>query len=287
MKNQNHPIKIKKTFFPIPEAFHSIIAFAGKQMNVKLILSLGIVFGVIGIFTLGLHSQEKINPQSIQSQELPKWKKLSTQEMKIRLKVYAYAKVRMSMKKKMVYSNDREIFYTPCPEIFPKIPGDLPCNFLEWDISGKNSLEPTKSSNEYREGGIINVLVSNNHSKLIGGSSILIPGSSRIENNNQTGKTKINEKLKEKKNSNDNAKLNDSDRTKDNQPKKEISDVKPDDIQIFYKPNHKISHYRYGNQAILFSWKKESGVDTLKSILVLELDSKLWAKSAQEMDFSK
>lgn len=192
-----------------------------------------------------LSAQGGTNPQKIQKEELPKWKSLSKKQIAKRLKRYAYAKVRMSMTKPIEYKKGKEVFYTPCPVIFPKIPGDLPCNFFEWEDMISSSENPT---NEYREGGVVNVYLGEGKSHLLGGNSLVL--GSRHDKKN---------------------------------PKK----VHPDDLQVFYSPNKRISHYRMGNQVVLFGWKMEKGSPTLKTIFVGNMNKSLWIESAKEIDFSK
>ncbi|WCL50494.1 hypothetical protein [Leptospira sp. GIMC2001] len=103
------------------------------------------------------------------------------------------------------------------------------------------------SSYEYKEGGVVTILESTDRTPLLGGSSILL-----------------------------------SNRDPNSIPKKNQSD-----IMAYYHTNSYISHYLVGDEVVVFSWKTESGNETLKSILVVQLDSDNWAKTAKEIDFSK
>ncbi|MCC5813880.1 MAG: hypothetical protein JJT78_03930 [Leptospira sp.] len=186
--------------------------------------------------------------------KLPTWKDLTQKEMKSGLKSYAYAKIRMSMKKNISYDTAQEIFYSPCPDVFPKIPGDLPCNLLELDLKNLPTKDP---SMEYKEGGLVTIFASSKPTPLMGGSTIILTANQEPDKNSKDKKKP-------------------SSRT-----------LSPEDMQVFYNKENTISHYRLGDSVILFSWKKENDSPTLKKMMHLKIDKNLWPINAKEIDFSK
>jgi hypothetical protein len=103
------------------------------------------------------------------------------------------------------------------------------------------------AGSEYREGGVVTLAKSKIKTPLIGGDAYLLGSDTATQG-------------------------------------KEIS---KEAIYLFYNPEKTISHYRIGNRAVVFRWKNESGKETLKSILVVDLDKDFWAKSGREIDFSR
>lgn len=175
----------------------------------------------------------------------PVWKPLSEKEMKTRLKAYAYAKIRSTLRAKYKFESEKETPYQSCPEEFPELPGSFPCSFLNWEEDSSINKEDL----EFSAGGIVSVWQSQTKSPLLLGRVVLLGGNAQTKN-------------------------------------QKVSTTK-DDMILFYNPNQTVSHYRVGDQAVLFRWKTEGGSDTLKSLLWIELDRDHWAKSAREMDYSK
>ncbi len=178
----------------------------------------------------------------------PTWKNLTKKELRQKLRQYSFAKVRSSLVSPLNYPEERVVFYSPCPDGFPKLEGDFPCSLLEWEET-KRSTE-RDPIDEYREGGEISVFLSNQKSRLVNGLSVLLTPREKREGK---GKHKID----------------------------------PEDILIFYDTQSRISHYRVGNRVFLFRWKEEDRANTLKSILDLTLNSELYPESGREIDFSK
>lgn len=199
------------------------------------------------ISTSFLYSEGKINPEpeSITKIE-PEWKILNSKELKVRLKAYAFAKVRTTLLTELTYSKEFEHQYSQCPEMFPELPGQFPCSLLNLEDS-KQALDP---SLDYKAGGVVTISESDKKSKLLAGRSIRLSSNPNDEEN--TKFTKASE-----------------------------------DIFAFYHPNLYLSHYKIKNNVVVFRWLKENGSETLKSILIVELNSDNWATGGKEIDFSK
>lgn len=176
----------------------------------------------------------------------PNWKILNNNELKVRLKAYAFAKVRTTLLTKLSYTKNFEHQYSQCPEMFPELPGQFPCSLLNLEDS-KQAVDP---SQEYKAGGVVTLSESDKKSKLLGGRSIRLSSNPADDENNES---------------------------------KNASE----EILAYYHPNLYLSHYKLGDNVVVFRWVKENGSETLKSILIVELNSDNWATSGKEIDFSK
>ncbi len=203
---------------------------------------------VFSIFSTSLlYAEEKLELESgTNTITEPNWKVLNSNELKVRLKAYAFAKVRTTLLTKLNYTKNFEHQYSQCPELFPELPGQFPCSLLNLEDS-KQAVDP---SLEYKAGGVVTLSESDKKSKLLGGRSIRLSSNPVDEENKK-------------------------------------SSIALEEILAFYHPNLYLSHYKIGDNVVVFQWLKENGSETLKSIFIVELNSDNWATAGKEIDFSK
>lgn len=210
-------------------------------------------FFTVYLFILFLSSTSLLHSEGKSESDLepititePNWKILNNNELKVRLKAYAFAKVRTTLLTKLSYTKNFEHQYSQCPEMFPELPGQFPCSLLNLEDS-KQAVDP---SQEYKAGGVVTLSESDKKSKLLGGRSIRLSSNPADDENNES---------------------------------KNASE----EILAYYHPNLYLSHYKLGDNVVVFRWVKENGSETLKSILIVELNSDNWATAGKEIDFSK
>lgn len=194
-------------------------------------------FGVLAFPSIGiLNAKEGKNFQSIPA------KKLSS-----KLRGIAYATLRTTLLKKLEFKSPQDYRYLPCPDDFPEIPGDLPCNFLTLPepikAESNSPIEPSESTDdgvltESLEGGIVSASEATSVSPNLGGKIFLLGEGE-------------------------------------------------DAMTLFYSKNGYLSHYRLGNQLVIFIWQNQKGKETLIQILLFKLNSELFPDEGKEVLFSK
>ncbi len=58
-------------------------------------------------------------------------------------------------------------------------------------------------------------------------------------------------------------------------------------LTLFYHKNSYISHYRIGNQLVVFLWQNQKGKETLTQILLFKLNAELFPEDGKEVLFSR
>lgn len=121
----------------------------------------GIIFLATAIAAIDKPSQEEA---------LPEWKTLTDKQMRSKLKGYAYAKIRTSLNVKYPYDKPKEISYSTCPDSFPKVPGDFPCNLLSWE----DQSYLVEDEKNYSAGGRVTAFESSRKIPNINGKTVLL-----------------------------------------------------------------------------------------------------------------
>lgn len=227
MKNQKNTISTKKK-----KSFKELIFF---------------IFLAFFLFTNPSYSQSKKNEFQ--------WKEIPKKDWNRKLKSFAYAKIKQSLKSKISFHNGTEVNYKPCPELFPNLPGEFPCSFLEYP--NPTNEESFSQMGEYEEGGRIPIYISQNPPPYYSNAVLLSPY----------------RELEEKKEKSQSIVI---------QPMQLFKG----EVLLIYNSFGKISHYKTGNQIVLFQWQKEDGYDTLKSLILIQVNLDLNPINLKELDFS-
>ncbi|PJZ45601.1 LIC_11883 family protein [Leptospira brenneri] len=162
------------------------------------------------------------------------------------LKSVAYATIRSTLLVSYGEGEDKESVYTPCSENFPSMPGDFPCNYLDYEGT---TLEVAPSSTvtegEATEG-------------------------SDLEDLNPGGKVVI--KQIKQKSPNLNGKV-------------VLLGEGEDQLKLFYNPKGQISHYLYRKTLVIFKWSLSNSEPSLTGLLFVNVSRDFFPEEVKEYSF--
>lgn len=162
------------------------------------------------------------------------------------LKSVAFATIRSTLLVSYGEGEEKESVYTPCSENFPSMPGDFPCNYLDYEGT---TLEVAPSS------GV-------NEGEATEGSD--------PEDVNPGGKVVI--KLIKQKSPNLNGKV-------------VFLGEGEDQLKLFYGPKGQISHYLYRQTLVIFRWDLSSEVPSLISLVFVNTNKEYFPEEVKEYSF--
>lgn len=188
----------------------------------------------LGMLTFGIHASDV--PLKI----VPKQKTAKL------LKSVAYATIRSTVMAKYSRFEEKEVSYQTCTDEFPSMPGNFPCNFLDF-TGGTISVATESSTNdgEFAEGrdpedmhpsGKIGIKISKEKSRNLNGNVILLG-----DGENQ--------------------------------------------ISIFYHPKGQISHYLHQNTIVIFVWNKNQENPQLVQLYFVKVDGDFFPEEVKEFSF--
>ncbi|GBF48719.1 hypothetical protein LPTSP4_02190 [Leptospira ryugenii] len=179
--------------------------------------------------------------RSYQIQDIP-LQKLSSQ-----LKSIAFATIRTSILREYTFSDTIEFRYEPCPDHFPRLPGDLPCNLFHSEIKP----EPEPEKNKEEKDSSLNAL-DPEVPELEGGRVNLVFSKTRSPNLN--GKV---------------AKLGEDE----------------DKLLLFYSDKGILSHYLYLDEVVVFRYRASTESPQIESIYLIQLGKDRFPISAKKILF--
>ncbi|MGV3667613.1 MAG: LIC_11883 family protein [Leptospira bouyouniensis] len=162
------------------------------------------------------------------------------------LKSVAYATIRSTVMATYSRLEEKETTYNACSDEFPSMPGDFPCNLL--DFSGTTdqvNVQTEISDGEFAEGrdpedmnpsGKIRIKVSKEKSRNLNGNVILIG-----EGENQ--------------------------------------------LSLFYSPKGQISHYHFQNTIVIFVWNHNEDQPQLSSLYFVKVGGDYFPEEVKEYSF--
>nr|WP_243836366.1 hypothetical protein [Leptospira meyeri] len=162
------------------------------------------------------------------------------------LKSVAYATIRSTLLVSYGDGEEKESVYTSCSENFPSMPGDFPCNYLDYEGT---TLEVAPSS--------------------FANDGVATEGSDP-EDINPGGKITI--KLIKQKSPNLNGRV-------------VLVGEGEDQLKIFYVPKGQISHYLYRQTLVIFKWDLSLPEPSLTGLLFVNVNKDYFPEDVKEFHF--
>ncbi|EMY69382.1 hypothetical protein LEP1GSC199_2311 [Leptospira vanthielii serovar Holland str. Waz Holland = ATCC 700522] len=162
------------------------------------------------------------------------------------LKSVAFATIRSTLLVTYGEAEERESVYTPCSENFPSMPGDFPCNYLDYEgttlevapSSGVSAGEATEASDPedvYPGGKVIIKLIKQKSPNLNGKVVFLGEGE--------------------------------------------------DQLKLFYGPKGQISHYLFRQTLVIFKWDSSTPIPSLVGLLFVNVNKDYFPEEVKEYSF--
>ncbi|TGM53889.1 hypothetical protein EHQ91_02510 [Leptospira biflexa] len=162
------------------------------------------------------------------------------------LKSVAYATIRSTVMATYSRFEEKETNHNTCSDGFPSMPGDFPCNLLDFSgTSDQVNVQSEISDGEFAEGrdpedmnpsGKIRIKVSKDKSRNLNGNVILLG-----EGENQ--------------------------------------------LSLFYFPKGQISHYLYQNMIVIFVWNQNEPTAQLSHLYFVKVGSDFFPEEVKEFAF--
>lgn len=162
------------------------------------------------------------------------------------LKSVAYATIRSTLLVPYGEGVEKESTYTPCSENFPTMPGDFPCNYLDWEgttlevapasgVSEGESTDNTDPEDVYPGGKVVLKQVKQKSPNLNGKVVLLGEGE--------------------------------------------------DQLKLFYGPKGQISHYLYRQTLVIFKWNLSGSEPSLIGLLFVNVNRDYFPEVVKEYSF--
>ncbi|MCW7493071.1 hypothetical protein ND861_11495 [Leptospira sp. 2 VSF19] len=162
------------------------------------------------------------------------------------LKSVAFATIRSTLLVTYGEGDERQSAYTPCSENFPSMPGDFPCNYLDYEgTTMEVATQSTVNGGEATEGS---------------DPEDVFPG----------GKIFI--KLSKQKSPNLNGKV-------------VLLGEGEDQLKLFYAPKGQISHYLYRRTLVIFKWNGNQSEPSLTGLLFVNVNNDYFPLEVKEYTF--
>ncbi|EOQ98175.1 hypothetical protein LEP1GSC195_0989 [Leptospira wolbachii serovar Codice str. CDC] len=162
------------------------------------------------------------------------------------LKSVAFATIRSTLLVTYGEGEEKESAYTPCSENFPNMPGDFPCNYLDYEGT---TLEVAPSSG-----------VHEGEATEASDPEDVYPG----------GKVMI--KLIKQKSPNLNGKV-------------VLLGEGEDQLKLFYGPKGQISHYIFRQSLVIFKWDTSIAIPSLVGLLFVNVNRDYFPEEVKEYSF--
>ncbi|TGK52012.1 hypothetical protein EHQ16_14445 [Leptospira kanakyensis] len=193
-----------------------------------------LILFVIFLFTFNTFASEK------ELKTIPKSKTAKV------LKSVAYATIRSTLLVSYVEGEEKESNYTPCSENFPSMPGDFPCNYLDYEgttlevapSSAVNEGEATEGSDpeDVYPGGKVTIKQIKQKSPNLNGKVVLLGEGE-------------------------------------------------DQLKIFYQPKGQISHYIFRKTLVIFKWDVSRSEPSLTGLLFVNVTRDFFPEEVREYSF--
>lgn len=162
------------------------------------------------------------------------------------LKSVAFATIRSTLLISYGEGEEKESVYTPCSENFPNMPGDFPCNYLDYEgttlevapSSGVNEGEATEGSDPedvYPGGKVVLKLIKQRSPNLNGKVVFLGEGE--------------------------------------------------DQLKLFFHPKGQISHYLFRQTLVIFKWDSSTPIPSLVGLLFVNINRDYFPEEVKEYSF--
>lgn len=162
------------------------------------------------------------------------------------LKSVAYATIRSTVMGNYSRIEEKETTYQTCSDAFPSMPGDFPCNFLDFTgTTDQVNVQSEISDGEFAEGR-------------------------DPEDMNPSGKIRIKVSKEKSRNLNGNViQLGEGDSK----------------LSLFYHPKGQISHYLYQNTIVIFVWKPSLENPQLTHLYFVKVNADYFPEEVKEYTF--
>lgn len=162
------------------------------------------------------------------------------------LKSVAYATIRSTLLVSYAEGEEKESVYTSCSENFPSMPGDFPCNYLDYEgttmevapSSSVNDGEATEGSDpeDVYPGGKVTIKLIKQRSPNLNGKVVLLGEGE-------------------------------------------------DQLKLFYGPKGQISHYLFRQTLVIFKWDVSLSEPSLIGLLFVNVNKEFFPEDVKEFSF--